>query len=113
MIRNESFIRMPLCPLSMQDSALENSARQSAEALLDTIIGEATSAADVPRVLKQIMTFMLEEWSQIDWNEDADRFGVRPFTIDFEMGAALTDKNQLERIREFLDSGLRSDNEDD
>ena len=55
---------MPTTPPSLEDDG-----RYSAGELVDLITMHAKSAADVPTVIEQLIAFMRDEWSNVNWDE--------------------------------------------
>jgi hypothetical protein len=55
--------------------SLEGISRQAADVLIETIVREATSAADVQNVIERVVGYMRDQWAQEDWELYANDFG--------------------------------------
>jgi hypothetical protein len=68
--------------------SLEGICRQSADELIETIVREAQSAADVPAVIERIIGYMRNRWKQEDWDQYVGEFGkdMLDDEDDFDIG---------------------------
>ena len=55
--------------------SFESMSRETADELIETIVREAQSAADVPAVIERIIGYMRDQWKQEDWDLYASEFG--------------------------------------
>ena len=72
--------------------SLEDIARYTAGELLDAITMNATSAEDVPRVIDELIAFMRDELTTIDWHE-----------YDGQFGPEATQRQQEKLIKDMLE----------
>lgn len=91
---------------------LESCARQTAHEMIEPIVREANSVMDVSNAIQQILNYLCDEWSRIDWNEYAAEFGTQPILVPVAVRNTPPTQIQVQQVREFLESLLLTDNEE-